>query len=284
MRSPFGGGSDADGSSCQTRRTGTTVAAHASAAGRRHRGSRWSASRASGIPSSTQHGLARADLGQRQPGDELRAGGDVRGQPAVHPGERERHRRQHRLEQRADQCKPEERSDRERDEGVGKQRVDRDGSELQPENRRRCRPTRGRHCERVAQPGRHRISLERKPELRQQQEDRADGGEGELEARLEQAGRRPREQDRRAECEEVPAIARAGERATRARPGRLRLRRARPTVASRPRGHRRRSRRSPRPRPRAGGSQAARRARAHRSQGTRHSVPRRPADGRARRP
>ena len=53
MRSPFGGGSDADGRSCQTSTTGTTVAAHASAAGRRHRGSRWSASIASGVPSRT---------------------------------------------------------------------------------------------------------------------------------------------------------------------------------------------------------------------------------------
>ena len=58
MRSPFGGGSGDEGKSCQTRTAGTTVAAHATAAGRRHRGSRWSASRASGVPSSTHTALA----------------------------------------------------------------------------------------------------------------------------------------------------------------------------------------------------------------------------------
>ena len=56
-----------------------------------------------------------------------------------------------------------------------------------------------------------RVALERKPELWQQQEDRADGGERELEARLEQGGRGPRQQDRRTQGEEVPAIARTGE-------------------------------------------------------------------------
>ena len=40
IRSPFGGGSCADGKSCQTSSAGTTVAAQASATGRRQRGSR----------------------------------------------------------------------------------------------------------------------------------------------------------------------------------------------------------------------------------------------------
>ena len=57
MRRPLGGGSGVDGKSCQTSRAGTAIAAHPTAAGRRHRGSRWSASRATGVPSSTHTAL-----------------------------------------------------------------------------------------------------------------------------------------------------------------------------------------------------------------------------------
>ena len=154
---------------------------------------------------------AGADLGQRQPADERRAPGDVRRQPAVEPGKGERGRRHERLHERADQGQPEQRADRQRHENVAEQRPEWNAPELEPQDRRRRRGAGGRDGECIPQPLRQRVPLEGEAEARQQQEDRADGGEGELEAGLEQARGRPGEEYRRADRKEVPAIARARE-------------------------------------------------------------------------
>ena len=60
-----------------------------------------------------------------------------------------------------------------------------------------------------ASPPRHGIPLEATLEARDEDEDGRHCGEGELEARVEQRVRIPREQDRRADEREVPAIARS---------------------------------------------------------------------------
>ena len=178
---------------------------------------------------------AGADLSERQPAHEPRAGGDVGGDPAVQERERERRRRQQRLEQRAHEREAEQRADRQGDEHVREQRVDRHAPELEPQDRRGGRSARGRDRERVAQPVGQRVALEREPQPRHQQEDRSHGRERELEAGLEQARRGPGEQDRRAERQEVPAVARPRQRARPARPARPRPRPGRRTAASRPR-------------------------------------------------
>ena len=208
---PVGGGSRASGSSCQASNAGTAAARLATASGRRHRGRRCRRSSATGVPSSTQTAVPDPTCGEREPADHPRAGGDVGRQPAVQPAERERSSGQHGLDQRADECDPEQRPDRERDERVGQQRVDGNAAELQPEDRRGRGAAGGRDGERLAEPVGERVALERTPEPGQQQEDRADRGERELEAGLEQARRRPREQHRSSEREEVPAVPRAGQ-------------------------------------------------------------------------
>lgn len=151
---------------------------------------------------------AGVDLRERESRDGLGAGGDVRGEPPVQPRERERCRRQHRRQQRPDERGPEQRRDRERDEHVREERPQRHAPELEPQDRGGGRPAGGRDGERVADPGRHRVALERRLHARHDDEDGCDGGERELEARLEQRRRRPGEQDGRADGEEVPAVAR----------------------------------------------------------------------------
>ncbi len=141
----------------------------------------------------------------------MRAGSDIGRDPAVQPPERDRRRREQRLDQRADERHAEQRADRQRDEHVRRERVDRDAAELQPEDRRRRRAARGRDGEGVAQPVAERVALERTAQRRQQQEDRADGGERELKARLEQARGCPGQQHGRPERQEVPAVARPRE-------------------------------------------------------------------------
>ena len=118
---------------------------------------------------------------------------------------------QHRLEQRADEREPEQRPDRRRRRGrspaastPARGRTGARGSAPSP-RRRRSRPRAPR------EPARASGSPRARPEPGHEQEDRADGCERELEAGLEQARRRPREQDRCAEREEVPTVVRARE-------------------------------------------------------------------------
>ena len=79
---------------------GTIVAAQASAAGRRQRGSRCKARSASGVPSSTQTAAPEPICASGKPADEPRARGDVGGDPPVQERERDRDGRQQRLDQR----------------------------------------------------------------------------------------------------------------------------------------------------------------------------------------
>ena len=91
--------------------------------------------------------------------------------------------------------------------------------EVEPRDRRGAEPARRREGDAVAHPTRKRIALERAPEARRQREDRDDGGEGELEAGVEDVPRVPGEQHDRADEERIPAVplpaGQPGERAER---------------------------------------------------------------------
>ena len=77
------------------------------------------------------------------------------------------------------------------------------------EQDRRCRdPAGAGNGNHLPERARHRIPGQRPLEARDDDEDRRDGGEGELESRVEQRVRAPGEEQRRSEEQEVPAIAR----------------------------------------------------------------------------
>jgi hypothetical protein len=82
------------------------------------------------------------------------------------------------------------------------------------ENGCRGRPARHRDGHHGREPVRHRIALQSPLEGRYREEDRSDGGEGELEAGLEERIRVPGEQHGGTGEEEIPAVTR-----TRAKPG-----------------------------------------------------------------
>ena len=207
-RSPPGGGSDADGQSARR--------------GRRER--RRGARQRGGSPRPGQplerercergaeqyaDGLARADLRQRQPGDDPGDEAIYAAQPAVKPRERERDRRQHRLEQRADEGEPEERAIAVR-RARWPARLDRDRAELQPDDRRRCDPARGRDRERP--PGPAARDIPRAPAGGAAAARKIAATAANESWKPARAGtRRPGEQHQRTHGEGVPPIARPGE-------------------------------------------------------------------------
>src|SRR5436190_5010123 len=80
--------------------------------------------------------------------------------------------------------------------------------ELQPQHRRSRQPARGRDGQHVGERARNRIALEPALKARNEHEDRGDGGEGELETRVEEVVGVPREQGQRSDQQEVPPVLR----------------------------------------------------------------------------
>ena len=80
--------------------------------------------------------------------------------------------------------------------------------ELQPGDRRGGQAARGRDGDHQTQRLPERIALKRAVEARDEEEDRAHGGERELKAGIEQRVRIPRQQDDGADHKEMPTIGR----------------------------------------------------------------------------
>jgi len=152
----------------------------------------------------------RLDLRVRQAADRPRAEREIRGQPAVDPGEGRRGLRQHRVKSGGCEGEAEERGNDRRRERVGDERVDGDRPEMKPEDGSRRSAACSGERDDLGELDRQRVALQPRLDPRDEDEDCGDGGERELEARLEQAVRAPREQDGRSYEQEIPAVARAG--------------------------------------------------------------------------
>jgi hypothetical protein len=141
----------------------------------------------------------RADLAARrrqrarQAADRPSAPGEVRGEPAVRPGERDGRSRQERVQGRGRQPEPEQRPDDRRRERVRRHRVERHGAEVEPEQRRGGEAADARERDGRRHLRGQRVALEHAFHAGDGHEDRRDRDERELEAGLEQAPRVPRE-------------------------------------------------------------------------------------------
>ena len=78
--------------------------------------------------------------------------------------------------------------------------------ELEPCDGRRRETARGRDADELREFVRDRVALERADDARCDDEDRSDGGERQLESRVEQRVRVPREEDGRADEERLPTV------------------------------------------------------------------------------
>ena len=134
---------------------------------------------------------------------------EVSGQPAVCPRERGGGLGEQRVERRSGQRPAEQRRDDGRRERVRRHGVERNRSEMEPQDRR----SHGAACsgdgDDLGQAAWQRVALEPAPEPRHEDEDRRHRRERELEARLQQRVRVPGEEHDGAHEEEVPALPRA---------------------------------------------------------------------------
>ena len=177
-----------------------------------------------------------------------RARGDEPRAPAVEPRQRGRDRRRDRRDRRRQEREAEHLDDDRNRDDVRRDGDERDLVELQPRHRRRREPARRRDADQLRELVRDRVALERADDARRDDEDRGDRGERELEAGVEERVRVPREENRCADEQRLPAVALRAPRATRASRAPRRCRRARPTDGGRPRARTPRRRRAPRPR------------------------------------
>jgi hypothetical protein len=161
-----------------------------------------------GEPGEGGERLPRGELGVRQCAEETRAARKVGGKPAVHPCERRGGLGKHRVESSRDECQPQERRDDEPRNGVAGDREERCSLEVEHQDRGRNSSARGRDRDHRREPARYRVAGEPIFDAGNEEEDRGDGSEGELKARLEKRIRVPREQHGCADEEEVPAVAR----------------------------------------------------------------------------
>ena len=152
----------------------------------------------------------RADLGVRKSPDQASAEGQVGREPAARPREARRRSGQDRVDHRSRERESEQRCDDRRGERIARHREEWNGAELEVEDGSGRNAARSRHGQGVGEPPREGIALEPPDEVRDDQEDRRDGGERQLESRVEERVRVPRKQDRRPDEEEVPPVGRPG--------------------------------------------------------------------------
>ena len=251
-RRPDGGAAAASSSAIQTRQPATRVTIISASAA--VRGPRWRPSLVA-----TNAAAPMSATTASAPREARRACG----RPATNSAHQARYAASHPLtqaranaadgktgfENRADEGEPEKERDDRCGERVREHGVDRNRAEVEPEHRRRDKAAADRDRKPLGDLRPQRIALEPTFDPWDDDEDRGDGDERKLEARLEERVRIDREKHRGADEQEVPAIRwtrrepRERQRAVRRRP------RGRRTAASRPRPCTRARRRSRRDAP-----------------------------------
>lgn len=161
-------------------------------------------------PREDESSAKRVDLCAGQLRDETCGERDPGGRPPSEPRQRDRRRRQQGRDHRSREAEPEERRDRRLRQRVREDAPQRHAAEVEPEDRGRPRPAGHRDRERspdhLREHERERQRLQPPVDARHDDEDRGDGCERQLEARVEQRRRVPDEEHERAEGEEVPAV------------------------------------------------------------------------------
>ena len=152
----------------------------------------------------------RADPRVRKAGDQPRARRQVRSKPSVERGDQRRDVGQNGIDDGGEQSEPEQRRDHGRRKRVAEHGVGRHRPELHEQDRRRHDATGCRDGHHARDDAGQWIALEQPHERRHENEDRRDGRERELEARVEEVVRAPDEQHQGADEEKPPAIALTG--------------------------------------------------------------------------
>ena len=163
---------------------------------------------------------ACVDLRPRQRSDETRDELEPRRRPARQPGEGRRGSGRDGIRRGGEQSQAEHRGHRRKRQGIRRNGVDGCRTEVKEDDRRGDETANQGYAEHIAGTAWNRISVQARVEARNAHEDSRDSGERELEAGLEQRGRRPGQQHERPHGEEVPPVARPrrepGERRERA--------------------------------------------------------------------
>src|SRR5262249_6793667 len=150
---------------------------------------------------------AGADLRERQAAHETCAHGEVSGAPTGEPRQRSRGRGRERVQDGGRERKAEQRGDDRAGKGIRRNGQKRNRLELKREDRRGGEPAGGRDREEAGSLGGKRVPLQHVPELGRERENRDHRREGELEARVEQRVRIPRQEDEPTEQKEPPPVA-----------------------------------------------------------------------------
>ncbi len=146
------------------------------------------------------------DLRMREPAHETSAERKVGGQPAVQPPERKRRGRENRIEQCRCESECQEGCDDRFRQSVPEHGIHGYRAKLEPEDRSRHDSASGGNRECCCESAWQRVTLQTPLDSRNGDEDRGDGRERQLKARLEQGIRRRRHQHSCSHKERVPTV------------------------------------------------------------------------------